>query len=350
MTTIIIGYRADIAHPRAALIRYRNLLMVLNALNNQTAFRLTYKIILIEQDTDKVICDDVKALVDDYFWYYCSRPFNRGDAFNVGVGISEAERNDCLCLTDADLLPGETWIEQCLDHMEKAEALIPFQKIMRLSRAGTLQLYCGKRDVDYDKPTGPVTLTGLSNRVTGAYLLADKARTALKVRSGGDGPTITLPARLPDPDVSVIVVEIDDKPVIDRTIRQQADGTISLMYTQATIHGKTPKVETGQIGYWNDAKDSVSWTFRTSKPGKFGVRIVYSCAKGFGGSAFTVSVGKSRIKATTRETGSWRKRAPRDLGTITLDKPGEYTLTVKPKTPPAWKSMGLNSITLRPAK
>ena len=155
MTTIIIGYRADIAHPRAALIRYRNLLMVLNALNNQTAFRLTYKIILIEQDTDKVICDDVKALVDDYFWYYCSRPFNRGDAFNVGAGISEADRDDCLCLTDADLLPGETWIEQCLGHMEKAEALIPFQKIMRLSRAGTLQLYCGKRDVDYDKPTGP---------------------------------------------------------------------------------------------------------------------------------------------------------------------------------------------------
>ena len=78
------------------------------------------------------------------------------------------------------------------------------------ARLGKLYLHV------YDKPAGPVTLTGLSNRVTAAYLLADKAKTALKVRSGPDGPIVALPAKLPDPDVSVIVVEIDDKPVIDR--------------------------------------------------------------------------------------------------------------------------------------
>jgi len=212
------------------------------------------------------------------------------------------------------------------------------------ARPGKLYLHV------YDKPAGPVTLTGLSNRITAAYLLADKARTPLKTTTGPDGLTISLPAKLPDADVSVIALHVEGKLAIDKTIRQRADGSITLSYTQAKIHGKTPRVETGQIGYWNNAKDSVSWTFRVSKPGKFAARIVYSCAQGAGGSAFAVTVGKSRIEATTRETGSWRKRAARYLGAVTLDKPGEYTLTVKPKTPPAWKSMGLNSVTLKPVK
>jgi len=212
------------------------------------------------------------------------------------------------------------------------------------ARPGKLYLHV------YDKPAGPLELHGLSNKVKTAYLLADKAKTALKVKAGPDGVTVPLPARLPDQAVSVIVLEIEGAPAIDNRIRQQADGTISLMYTQATIHGKTPKVEADQIGYWHDPKDSVSWTFRTGKPGKFAVRIVYSCAKGFGGSAFAVTVGKSSLQAATRETGSWRKRAPHDLGTVTIPKPGQYTLTVKPKTPPKWQSMGLNSVALRPAK
>ena len=89
---------------------------------------------------------------------------------------------------------------------------------------------------------------------------------------------------------------------------------------------------------------------RVARAGKFTARIVYSCGKGASGSEFTVTAGESHIEAVTRETGSWRKRAPHDLGTITLDKPGEYTLTVKPKTPPAWKSMGLNSVALTPVK
>ena len=212
------------------------------------------------------------------------------------------------------------------------------------ARPGRLYLHV------YNTPAGPLELHGLSNTVTAAYLLADKARTPLKLHGGPDGVTVPLPAALPDKDVSVIVLEVEGKLAIDNTIRQQADGTVSLMYTQADIHGKTPRVETGQIGYWNDAKDSVSWTFRVSKPGTFAVRIVYSCAKGAGGSAFAVTAGTSRLQAATVETGSWRKRAARDLGTLTLDKPGEYTLIVKPQTPPAWKSMGLNSVTLRPAE
>jgi len=210
------------------------------------------------------------------------------------------------------------------------------------ARLGKLYLHV------YGQPAGPIRLDGLSNRITAAYLLADKTRTPLKVAPSRDGPLVTLPAKLPDPDVSVIVIEIDDKPRIDRTIRPKADGSVVLDYLRATIHGKTPKVEAGQIGYWKNSADSVSWTFRAAKPGTYAVRIVYSCAKGAGGSAFTVAVGKSTLQAATKETGSWRKRVARDLGTVTIDKAGEHTLTVKPKTPPAWKSMGLTSVTLTP--
>jgi len=107
-------------------------------------------------------------------------------------------------------------------------------------------------------------------------------------------------------------------------------------------------MEARQIGYWNDPKDSVSWKFHLNKPGKYAVSIVYSCAKGAGGSAFTVTHARTSLPGVTRETGSWRKHRRFDLGTIKFGKAGEHTLRIKPKTPPNWKSMGLNSITLKP--
>jgi alpha-L-fucosidase len=42
--------------------------------------------------------------------------------------------------------------------------------------------------------------------VTGAYLLADKAKTPLKVTKNGDGLDIALPEHKPDPIATVLVL------------------------------------------------------------------------------------------------------------------------------------------------
>ena len=58
-------------------------------------------------------------------------------------------------------------------------------------------------------PSANFTLPGMKNKVTGAYLLADKS-TPLRVAQNGENVTVTLPARAPDPIASVLVLEVSE--------------------------------------------------------------------------------------------------------------------------------------------
>ena len=64
----------------------------------------------------------------------------------------------------------------------------------------------------WDSQTTRIELPGLTNNVLAAYLLADKTRRPLAVRRNERAVTIELPERLPDPDVTVVAVEIELKP------------------------------------------------------------------------------------------------------------------------------------------
>ena len=136
-------------------------------------------------------------------------------------------------------------------------------------------------------------------------------------------------------------------------VRPEPDGRIVLKARDADTHGPTPAYAgtdgNDHIGWWGDPKDSVSWTFDAPHAGMYSVEVVYSCTAGAGGSAFTVSVGEQSLVGTAKETGSWKTYAPQDLGTLRLAKAGENTLVVKPNTPPTWKVIGLQSVTLKPA-
>jgi len=205
----------------------------------------------------------------------------------------------------------------------------------------------------YGQRSGEVVLAGLTNQVTAAYLLADPKRRGLSVRRDGRDVTIQLPGRLPDEAVSVIAVEIQGEPVVDTTIRQGADGRVTLRARDADIHGTTPRYEVGggkdNIGFWNNPKDYVSWTLEIAKGGEFDVQITYSCAKGAGGSQFTVEVGKEKLVDTSKETGSWGTFKTFSLGRIKLAETGKVTLAVRPKAK-NWKVIGLQSVVLRPVK
>jgi alpha-L-fucosidase len=206
----------------------------------------------------------------------------------------------------------------------------------------------------HGRPGDALELPGLQTKITRAYFCADPTR-ALATRATPQGSVaIQLPDYMPDPDVSVVVVELDGAPVIDATARQANDGTISLRAVEAMIHGATPRYETGSgkdnIGFWGDPKDYVSWDIKVTAPGTFGVRVVYSCEKGCEGSRYDIEVAGQKLAATSKATGSWATFAPNDLGTLTIDKAGAYTLSVKPRADPQWKVIGLRSIVLTPVR
>jgi alpha-L-fucosidase len=139
--------------------------------------------------------------------------------------------------------------------------------------------------------------------------------------------------------------------VYDGSITPRANGRFVLPAADATIHGDTPQYEHAgtkdQIGCWAKADDFVSWNIKLTKPGRFTVELTYSCAAP--GSAFTIEAGGQTLTGKSTSTGSWETYRTDSLGTIKLDQPGIITLTVKPKTEPKWRVIGLKSVTLVPA-
>ena len=143
----------------------------------------------------------------------------------------------------------------------------------------------------------------------------------------------------------------DDKP---KTVVQADDGTVLLHARDVTIHGTTVRYEAqpnkNTVGYWTKADDWISWDLEVTKPGKFSVEILQGCGKGSGGAEVEFAVGEQTLKVKVEETGGFQNFVARDIGAYTLDKPGKYTLTVKPKTKPGPAVMDLRQITLKPAK
>jgi hypothetical protein len=61
-----------------------------------------------------------------------------------------------------------------------------------------------------------------------------------------------------------------------------------------------------------------------------------------------VSVADQTRTFTVEDTGGFQAFKARAIGTVRLDRPGRYTLTVKPKTKAKNAVMDLRSVTLKP--
>jgi arylsulfatase A len=103
------------------------------------------------------------------------------------------------------------------------------------------------------------------------------------------------------------------------------------------------------LGYWVRPEDWASWQFTVTKPGKFRVEVLQGCGKEQGGSEVEVAVGAQALKFTVEDTGHFQNFKARDLGTVTIDKPGRQTLTIKPKTKAKAAVMDVRQVTLKPA-
>jgi alpha-L-fucosidase len=207
----------------------------------------------------------------------------------------------------------------------------------------------------FDWPTNGTLVVPMTTKITKAYLLADKSQT-LATTATESGIEIKVPAAAPDPIATVIVAEIDG-PVqaIVQIAKQAPDGVIALTATDAEIHGDAgleKKAGIDNIGSWMSARTYVDWQVQVTKPGKFNVSITYACTTNSGGSAFDLLVGDQKLSGTIAVTGNWDTFTTVNLGTITIDKPGQTTFTLKPTSKPrtAQAVMNLRNVTLKPAE
>ncbi len=135
---------------------------------------------------------------------------------------------------------------------------------------------------------------------------------------------------------------------------QAADGSITMMASDADVQGVMLRYEPlphkHTLGFWVNTNDWAHWEFEVAKPGKFGVEITYGCGTGCGGSEVEFAVGEQKLLFKVEVTGGFQAFVKRDIGELSFDQPGRYTLTVKAKSKPGPAVMDLPQVMLKPVK
>jgi len=136
----------------------------------------------------------------------------------------------------------------------------------------------------------------------------------------------------------------EGKPIV-----QSDDLSITLHARDSTVHGKTLRYEfrpdKNTLGYWGNEKDWASWDFELKKPGKFIVFVMHGSG---GGSEIEIAAGEQKINWTTKNTGGFHTFTFLEAGTLSFDKPGPLTLTLKPTKKVGGAVMDLRQVILLP--
>ncbi|AIE86017.1 alpha-L-fucosidase [Fimbriimonas ginsengisoli Gsoil 348] len=180
-----------------------------------------------------------------------------------------------------------------------------------------------------------------------------------KVRWSQDrnGLLVTVPTTGPSPITACLKITGRNlKPVplpkVVRKVSAGANGVLDLNATLAELHGDGLQVESKggkpNVGYWFTADESVSWVVKVPAPGAYAVKA--SIATVNDGARFYVKTGGQSLTGTAPNTGAWDRFVDVDLGTLTFDRAGEFTVTMHPQDAATWKAINLRSVVLQPVE
>ena len=121
----------------------------------------------------------------------------------------------------------------------------------------------------------------------------------------------------------------------------------------ATVHGAQARFMViqgiGNICFWTDASDWLSWETSIPAAGEYVLELRYSCQAGSEGSTFEVGIGDAKVNGKiAQHTGDWYTHTNIKLGTVTLSA-GRTTVTFKPTSKPGQAVMNLVWLRLIPA-
>jgi len=192
--------------------------------------------------------------------------------------------------------------------------------------------------------TGKLLVPGLKSPVGGASLLAHRGK--LKVSQSEDGVTIEVPTTAPDPISSTVILEARGPIVVEnKALAQAADGSITLLGSEAETHGNQLKYESGDgkdnLGYWMNPSDWAEWNFDVKTPGTFEVTAEIAAQ---GSGRFFIRSGPGFVMGSAPNTGSYTKFTTVKLGTIDIGA-GRKSLSVRP-IPEGWQPFNLKVIRL----
>jgi hypothetical protein len=182
---------------------------------------------------------------------------------------------------------------------------------------------------------------------------ADEPPKSSAPQSAAPKADATPPAKNDTPATADSKTPSTPEPAGPKLIQQAPHGAVVLDARDVMIHGKTVRYEPppkNTIGYWSDPTDWVSWDFQLDRPKKFTVQMLHGCGNGSGGSQYAVEVAGQKLQDLMPDTGSFHTFKLRTIGVITIDKPGKYTLSVKPANKTGIAVMDLRRIYLIPVE
>jgi len=134
-------------------------------------------------------------------------------------------------------------------------------------------------------------------------------------------------------------------------VKAGADGEFILNGRNAAFNGAGIRYYEpfDTIGYWNHAKDTVTWKLADVKPGQYRVLISQAGPAAWKDNRYKLTIGKQQLVANVAPTGSMSKHAEHEIGKVQIASAGDYELSVVP-VKLAEALMNLRSVRLIPIK
>jgi len=209
----------------------------------------------------------------------------------------------------------------------------------------------------FDWPeNGKLILHGLKNSPSQITLMqGGKQLSWKKIKGNEPGISINVPKEAPDLISTVIKVEIKGELNVDLLLPgQDKKGNLVLEPEYADMNNRYSthlKLEQqngkSNIGNWIDKRLWISYTFEINKPGTFNVDADLA-AQNKSGLVFNLG-GKEKQNVMLNPSGSFSKYQVVNLGTLTFDEPGTYTLEIRP-VKEGWSPVKMRNIELKPTK
>lgn len=170
----------------------------------------------------------------------------------------------------------------------------------------------------FEWPDGDVLeVTGLTTAIGRATMLGDRQpdRT-LNV----EGNRIDLTGLHPIAHASVIKIELEGEPVVDRSIGPDESGSVQLTAAAAELSGQNLRIESydgvPNLGYWTNTSATATWEVLLEPGLSYDVVIDYACEADAGG-VLEVSIGDQAMDYPIKaSTGNRSKFQLNTLGSI----------------------------------
>lgn len=209
------------------------------------------------------------------------------------------------------------------------------------------KIYLHLKDIEENT----VGLNGLLSKVNNAYCLADASKRALSFDQDKDKIVITIPEEIIQPRVTVVVLEIEDEEakVIDETILQEKDGSISLPVAKCEFSTRRISYdyeEKTTRNWGGKTNQGLFWTVNIEKPGSF---QVISEDNGHEELSYELITPTDSLEVYPK--GNVGKMTKKPLGTINIAEKGTIIIKAYPKKSIEWwNKFSLKGVELVPVK